>query len=311
MYAAAPPVALWHASLLAPLTVAQLVLLGVLAASYARRAHALARGDGRVARRRQACFYGGLALVGVAIARPGEDLLFVRAIWQLVLGGLAPLLVVLGLTSALLAPALRLAPLRRLLVLTYPPVAFGLWALNLCAWQLPSFYQAAVDHTGIAALQHILLLGAGVNLWMCLLGPLPTPGWFGNRARQLYIGAVWLTGAALGNLLLWSDAVFYPDYVSRDALRRVSPLADQNLAGAAVTIEISLLTIGLFWWLFARAARENTERRELLAFAQRRGIVLSERRASRAIEAGRGAELRRRLERHAATGEAESAIPYP
>ncbi len=295
----------------APPTVAELVLLVALAVPYTWRARVLARGDRRVPGWRQLCFYAGVALGAVALVRPGEELLFVQTIWQLALGGIVPLLLVLGVTLPLLAPLMRVKPIDRLRVLTYPLVAFALWALNLCLWQLPSLYQAAMRHTGIAALQHALLLLAGVNVWMCLLGPLPTPAWFGNRARLVYIVAMWLTGATLGNLLLWSDAVFYPDYLPSDSLLRVSPLADQNLAGAAMTIEISVLTIGLFWWLFRRTARESAERRELLEWARRRGIALSERRASRAIAAGRGAELRGRLERHVASGEAESAVPYP
>jgi putative membrane protein len=304
----APPLAvLSHASPPLALTVLQLALLAALAAAYGQRARRLARGGRRIAPARQLCFAAGIVLSAVAIAQPGEDLLFVRAIWLLVLGSLAPLLIVLGLTLPLLAPLMRLAPAQRLRVLAHPLIAFPLWALNLCLWQLPSLYQAAARHAGIGALQHLLLLGAGVNLWVCLLGPLPVPNWFGNRARMLYAGAVWLTGAALGNLLLWSDAVFYSDYVPIDALRRVSPLADQNLAGAAMLVEVSLLTIALFWWLFARAARESAERGELLALAARSGIALSERRASRAIAAGRGEELRARIEHHALSIEAKSA----
>jgi putative membrane protein len=61
-------------------------------------------------------------------------------------------------------------------------------------------------------------------------------------------------------------------------------------------VEGSLLTLALFAWLFARAASEGEERQELLELAAARGIELSEARAARAVSAGRGAELRRRLE---------------
>jgi putative membrane protein len=62
-------------------------------------------------------------------------------------------------------------------------------------------------------------------------------------------------------------------------------------------VEGSLLTLALFAWLFARSAREGEERQELLDLAQARGVELTEARAARAVAAGRGAELRQRIER--------------
>ena len=60
-------------------------------------------------------------------------------------------------------------------------------------------------------------------------------------------------------------------------------------------VEESILTLGLFCWLFLRAARESEERQDLLDFAHSQGLELTEARAARAVAAGRGAELRRRL----------------
>ena len=54
-------------------------------------------------------------------------------------------------------------------------------------------------------------------MWLALLGPLPQPAWFGNGAKVLYVVAVRLTGALLGNIFLWSGGVFYPDYAAGQA----------------------------------------------------------------------------------------------
>jgi len=54
--------------------------------------------------------------------------------------------------------------------------------------------------------------------------------------------------------------------------------------------------------LFRRAAAEGEEKQDLLDWAHARGIELSDRRAGRAVAAGRGAELRERLEREALSG---------
>jgi cytochrome c oxidase assembly factor CtaG len=141
-----------------------------------------------------------------------------------------------------------------------------------------------------------MFLAAGINMWMCLFGPLPTPAWFGNLGKLVYIVAVRLAGTVLGNIFLWSGTVFYPFYLRGDASFHISPIADQNLAGAIMMIEESILTLGLFCWLFLRTARESEERQELLEFASARGLELTEARAARAVSAGSGAELRRRLE---------------
>ena len=136
----------------------------------------------------------------------------------------------------------------------------------------------------------------GANMWMALLGPLPKPAWFGNLAKLVYIIAVRLTGAILGNVFVFGGHAFYDVYAAGERAHGISALGDQNTAGAIMMIEGSFLTIGLFAWLFARTAREGDERQELLDLAQARGVELSDARAARAVAAGRGAELRRRIE---------------
>ena len=61
-------------------------------------------------------------------------------------------------------------------------------------------------------------------------------------------------------------------------------------------VEESILTLCLFCWLFLRTAREGEERQDLLDFAHSRGLELTDARAARAVAAGRGPELHRRLQ---------------
>jgi putative membrane protein len=190
---------------------------------------------------------------------------------------------------------LRIRFFDRLRALSHPAVAFPLWATDLYVWHARALYEAALRHPPVHALEHACFIAFGVNMWLCLFGPLPKPAWFGNLARLIYIFAVRLAGAVLGNLFLWSGTVFYPFYGPSDATHGVSPIADQNLAGAAMMVEGSILTLGLFCWLFLRAARESEERQELLDYATAHGLELTEARAARAVAAGRGGDLRRRL----------------
>ncbi len=277
----------------------QLGPLAILGLLYARRVRTLAPTGHPVPGWRQACFYSGFIVIGAALTSLGgvsQELLFAHMIEHLLLGDIASLLIVLGLTGPLIAPILKIGFFDRMRILAHPLVAFPLWTIDLYTWHLPVFYEAALRNPWVHALEHTMFLAFGINMWMCLFGPLPMPAWFGNLGKLVYIVAVRLAGTALGNIFLWSGTVFYPFYLTSDSLHHISPLADQNLAGAVMMIEESLLTLGLFCWLFLRTAREAEERQELLDFARAHGLPLSDKRAARAVSAGRGAELRRRLE---------------
>jgi putative membrane protein len=254
--------------------IAQLGALALLGLLYAGRARTLGRRGRPVLGWRQACFYGGLVTIAVALISlggGGREPLTGHMVEHLLLGNVATLLIVLGLTGPLIEPVLRVPLLGRLRVLAHPLIAFPLWAVNLYAWHLPIFYEAALRHPGVQVVEHAMLLSFGVNMWVCLFGPLPAPSWFGSLAKLGYIVAAWIMGALLGNIFLWSGRVFYPYYIPGDVSRHISPVADQNIAGAAMTIEESVLTLGLFCWLFLSTARHGKSRRELLNSRARAG----------------------------------------
>jgi cytochrome c oxidase assembly factor CtaG len=266
---------------------------------YALRVHHLAGTPREVPGWRRACFFGGLVLMAATLSALGslsDELFWAHMVEHLVIGDVGTLLLVLGLTGPVLAPVLRIGFFDRLRVLAHPLVAFPLWALNLYLWHVPYFHVGAVHHPAVHALQHFCFVVFGFNMWLALLGPLPKPAWFGNLARLFYIIAVRFTGAVLGNVFVFGGHVFFTVYAAGERAHGISPGADQNAAGAIMMVEGSILTLLLFGWLFARAAREGEERQELLELAAARGVELSEARAARAVAAGRGAELRRRIE---------------
>jgi putative membrane protein len=295
-------------------TALELGPLVLVAALYLRRARTLARGGHPVPRWRRSCFLAGIVLIGGSLVGLGDlsdELLYAHMVEHLLVGDVGALLLVLGLSGPLLAPVLRVRAVDRLRVLAHPAVAFPLWAIDLYVWHLPALYEAALRHTAVHALEHAMFIAFGANMWMCLFGPLPMPRWFGNLGRLIYIFAVRLAGAVLGNVFAWSGSVFYPIYIHGEGVHHISPLADQNLAGAVMMVEGSVLTLGLFCWLFLRAARESEERQELLDLASARGLELTEARAARAVAAGRGPDLRRRLTDDNGLATEEQRAPVP
>ncbi len=257
---------------------------------YLVRARHLARNGRPVPGWRIGCYLAGLLALAGAELIPSSERFSLHMAEHLLIGDVAGLLLVLGLTGPVLAPVLRrTSPLR---FLAHPLVALPAWALSLYVWHLPPLYEGAVRNPAVHGLEHASFLFFSVNLWMALLGPLPKPAWFGNLARLGYIVAARLTGAVLGNVFLWANHPFYDDVYPR--------LGDQSLAGSVMMVEESLLTIGLFCWLFLRAARQTEERDRLVEMGA------DPERATRAVAAGEGERLKARLEAGgSAAGEAE------
>jgi len=285
-----------------PLQIAPAIGFGAL---YLVRARTLAAQGRPIPTWRQWCWYGGLAIIVLSLLSPlgslADELFWAHMAEHLLIADIGALLLVLGLTGPLLAPLLRAPVLGRLRVLAHPLPAFALWAGDLLFWHLVGPHEAAVSNDAVHALQHMLFVGLGINMWMALLGPLPKPAWFGNAARLGYILAVRLTGTVLANVFVWSDDGFFGVYAPGERAHDISAQTDQVVAGSIMMVEGSILTLCLFCWLFLRSAREGQERQELLELAAAGGVALDERRAARAVAAGRGAELRRRIEAEGAS----------
>ncbi len=266
---------------------------------YHLRARTLAQQHRPVPAWRRVCYAAGLLVLLVAVSPPvdtlSDQLLVAHMAEHLLIGDIAALLLVLGLTGPMMAPLLRNRVLSPLRVLSHPVVAIVAWAVNFYVWHIPAAYQAALRHDALHALEHATFLAFGIAVWMALLGPLPKPQWFSNAARLVYIVAVRLIGTVLANAMIFSGSVFYPYYGPGDAHWHISPVADQVAAGGLMMVEESFLTIGLFCWLFMRVARQNEQRQELLDYASEHGIELDERRAQRAVASGHGDELWERL----------------
>ena len=115
------------------------------------------------------------------LAHLGGELVLAHMAQHLVIGDIAALLIVLGLTRALLQPVMALQGFDRLRVLTLPYIALPLWIANLYIWHIPALYEGAVTNEAVHALQHACFIAFGVLMWMPIAGPLPVPSWFGGR----------------------------------------------------------------------------------------------------------------------------------
>ena len=277
----------------------ELIPLALAAGLYVKRSATLATKGRPVPFWRQICFAAGLLTIFAAIASPidyiAEELVIAHMVEHLLIGDIASLLLVLGLTGPLLQPILAIKPFERMKVLAHPLVAFPLWAANLFFWHIPVMYDAAYGGAFLHAVEHTSFIFFGCLMWMPAFGPLPQPQWFTAGWKVVYVIAVRFVGAILGNVLMWSGTVLYDRYGAGELEWGLTPLADQSTAGVIMMIEGTFLALGLLAWAFFEAAREGIEKQRLLDLARERGVELDPQRAQRAVAAGHGARLEREL----------------
>ena len=267
---------------------------------YLHRCQALAASGRAPSSARQLCFAAGIAVWVAAtltpLAKLAEELVSAHMVQHLLLTDLAAVLIVLGINGAILAPVLRGLRGARWILLPLPVVA--LWIAGFYIWHVPILYEGALESPALHGAEHGTFLATGVGKWLLLLGPVAVAA-VGMAARLGLAVLSHLSVAALGNAFMWAGTPFYSAYESTAADRGIDPIADQSIAGAIMTVEGMLLTIGLGAWLLLSWAKEDTARQELIDLAQRRGVPLSEERARRAARAGQAGQLRERIEREA------------
>lgn len=245
----------------------------VLAWCYWLRVRGLA-GRGRAPHRlRELSFYAGVAVLALAVTSPideiGEHRLFyVHMVQHLMLGDVAPLLIVLGLTGPVLRPLLAAPGIARLRGVAHPFVALPLWALNLSLWHLPALYEAALRSASVHALEHALFFTTGALMWASVVEPLPGPAWFGAGWKSVYTLAVRTVQGAVANVFLWSSVAFYDAYAAGERASGVSPLQDQEIAGGIMLVEGAVVTLVVFAWLFLRWIRESELRQAMIDSGQ-------------------------------------------
>jgi len=286
---------------LSPTAVALLELIPFTAAIvfYWNRAMKLSWAGRPVPAWRQVCFGAGLFLASVVLFNPwgylAEELVIAHMIEHLIIGDIASLLIVLGLTRSILQPILAIPFFGRLQVLANPFVAFPLWALNLFVWHIPALYDAAYGGAAVHGLEHAMFLGFGVLMWMPVFGPLPMPAWFNTGWKVIYTVAVRFAAAILGNVLMWSQVTIYQNYAEGQAKWGLSAIQDQSIAGVIMMIEGTFLLIGVIAYSYFQSAGQSIRKQELLDLAYMQGYSLDEERVDRAVRSGHSDLLEKRI----------------
>jgi len=254
--------------------------IALLVVVYARRFLEVRREDGpRGATPLHALAFAGAVLALVAaLVTPidglGEEYLFSAHMLQhVLLGDIAPLLLLLSLSRVMLRPLTRrLMGIERALgPLASPFTAIFVWLGTMYLWHIPALYDAALEHPLIHVLEHFAFFGAGLALWWPLVQPIPMRRTLTGLQPLGYIAAAKGGLAALGLLLAWSSTAYYSFYEHVPRIWGLSAVEDQNVAGVIMMVEQSLTLVLVMVWVFVRMLNRSEEeelRRERLEEAQ-------------------------------------------
>ncbi len=219
-------------------------------------------------------FAGALLALLAAVVSPidalGERYLFsMHMVQHILLGDIAPLLLLLALSRVIMRPATRrLQWLERALgPFSHPATGLVIWLVLIYLWHIPALYDAALQYPFLHALEHMSFFVAGLALWWPLVQPVPMRRNLEGMGAFGYIAGAKLGLAALGLFLVWSGTVIYTHYESVPRIWGLSALEDQNVGGAIMMVEQSAVLVIAFVVLFVRMlakSEEDQRRRERL-----------------------------------------------
>ncbi len=250
--------------------------LAVMVAIYVRRFRAARReAGGRGAGWPQAlAFTAGMTVLTLALVSPvdnvGEEYLFSAHMLQhVMLGDLAPVLLLLSLSRVILRPVTkRLMGIERALgPLASPWTGIAIWLGLMYAWHIPAVYDAALENPLVHVFEHAAFFTAGICVWWPLIQPVPMRRKLTGMQPIAYIAIAKFGLAALGLYLTWSTTVVYDYYETVPRVWDMSVTDDQNAGGAIMMVEQSftfvIALVAIFVKMLTDSEKEEKRRERL------------------------------------------------
>lgn len=113
------------------------------------------------------------------------------------------------------------------------------WLLHVAifwVWHAPPLYDAAVVSGWVHSLQHLSFVGSGLLFWWPVVHPAPTRRRLSYAWALAYLFAASLQSSALGMLITYAPAPWYPAYTVETNPLALSALEDQRFAGLVMWV---------------------------------------------------------------------------
>jgi cytochrome c oxidase assembly factor CtaG len=213
-------------------------------------------------------FAFGLLTLWVALETPidtiSDDYLdSVHMLQHVLLGFIAPPLMLLGLSPAMVERLLRAPGLR---AVTEPVPAQVAAGLVMVVWHVPSLYDATLRSEGLHVVEHLTFVVGGLLLyWPMLEATSARARWrMSPGAKLLYMLVATLPQDGVALALIFSRVPFYEYYTHVPRLvAGLTPLIDQTVAGAVLMVlgkaAMAVAALGVFfrWFGDERSADQD------------------------------------------------------
>ncbi len=212
------------------------------------------------ARRIHSLYFGmGLLVLWVALETPIDTISdhyldSVHMLQHVLLGFVAPPLMLLGLSPSMAA---RLARVPGVRTLTEPIAAQVLAGSVMVAWHLPPLYDATLYNEGLHVLEHLTFIAGGLALyWPILEATSAQSRWrMSAGAKLVYLLLATLPQDGVALALIFSRVPFYEYYAHAPRLfTGFTALIDQTVAGAVLmivgklTLAVAALAVFFRWF---------------------------------------------------------------
>jgi len=214
---------------------------------------------------RLAAFLGGISMVFIALISPvdvlGSQIFAMHMAQHLFLADLAAILLILSLTKMILRPATRRLQQVERAVGPFAHPAFGAiaYVAAMGIWHIPALYDAALEHSGVHALEHICFASAGFLYWWHLLSPIRSRMRLGGIGPVLYMVSTKISVGLLGIVITFAPSVLYSFYDRPGRVWGMTPLEDQGVAGMVMALEQSFVMGIALVLIFVRMLAESEE----------------------------------------------------
>ena len=217
---------------------------------------------GRVddAQRRHTLYFGlGLFTIWVALETQLDTIAdyyldSVHMLQHVLLGFVAPPLLLLGLSPGMVALLVRVPGVR---AITEPIPAQVIAGLVMIVWHLPPLYDATLYSEPLHITEHLTFIAAGLVLfWPMLAATSAHARWqMSPGAKLLYMVVATLPQDGVALALIFSRVPFYEYYTHAPRLiDSLTPLIDQTVAGAVLmifgklTMSIAAIAVFVRWF---------------------------------------------------------------
>ena len=222
--------------------------------------HAWLAGTVSDAQRKHSLYFGlGLITLWLALETPLDTISdyyldSVHMFQHVLLGFVAPPLMLLGLSSQMVGQIVRVPGVR---ALTEPVPAQVIAGLVMVGWHLPPFYDATLNSEPLHIVEHVSFISAGVVMyWPILQATSAHAHWqMSPGAKLLYMLLATLPQDGVALALIFSRVPFYDYYTHVPRLiPSLTPLIDQTVAGAVLmtlgkaTLAVAAIAVFVRWF---------------------------------------------------------------